>query len=113
MRIDLGLVIAFVLPLLVWLGISAAGSGSEAWDSGGYWSVGLPAIYLSASVAALLTARNVWQITLWSGVGQFAGLITTAAGLSLWPLGLMLIAVLSLPVAAVAAVTRWIRRRLG
>jgi hypothetical protein len=113
MKIDLGLITAFALPVFVWLGISAAGNGGEAWDSAGYWSVGLPAIYLAGSVAALLTARNVWQITLWSGLGQFAGLITTAAGLSLWPLGLMLIAVLSLPVAGVAAATRWIRRRLG
>lgn len=113
MKIDPGLIAAFALPLLAWLGIAAAGGGGEAWDHPAYWTVGLPAIYLAGSVAALLTARNVWQITLWSGLGQFAGLITTAAGLSLWPLGLMLIAVLSLPVAGVAAATRWIRRRLG
>jgi len=113
MKIDPGLIVAFALPALVWLGIAAAGRGGEAWDSAGYWSVGLPAIYLGGSVAAVLTAKNVWQITLWSGLGQFAGLVTTAAGLSLWPLGLMLIAVLSLPVAGVAAVTRWLKRRLA
>jgi hypothetical protein len=109
MKLNLVLVVLFLASLMVWLLISAAVGGGEAWDAAAYWSVGLPAVYLAGGVAACLTAVSVWKLALWSGLGQFAGLLLTASGLSLWPLGLVLLGVLSLPVAAVAGAARWLR----
>lgn len=110
MRLNLALAVLFLASLMVWLLVSVARGGGEAWDAPAYWSVGLPAIYLAGGVAACLTRASVWNLALWSGLGQFVGLLLTASGLSLWPLGLVLLGVLSLPVAGVAAATRWLRR---
>jgi hypothetical protein len=112
-KLDLTLAATCFVSLAAWLGVSMSSGGGEAWDNGAYWSLALPGLYLAGGVAALLTRAGVWLIALWSGLGQFAGLLMTAAGLSLWPLGLVLLAVLSLPVAAMAAVTRWAKRKLA
>lgn len=113
MKLDLILAATCFVSLGTWLGISMSGGGGEAWDKGAYWSLALPGLYLAGGIAALLTRASVWLIALWSGIGQLAGLLMTAAGLSLWPLGMILLAVLSLPVAAIAAVTRWAQRQLS
>lgn len=113
MKLDLILAATCFVSLATWLGISMSGGGGEAWDKGAYWSLALPGLYLAGGIAALLTRASVWLIALWSGIGQLAGLLMTAAGLSLWPLGMILLAVLSLPVAAIAAVTRWVQRQLS
>tara|TARA_Y100001933_G_scaffold35263_2_gene30287 strand:+ start:987 stop:1328 length:342 start_codon:yes stop_codon:yes gene_type:complete len=112
-KLDLILTATCLVSLAAWLGVSMTGGGGEAWDKGAYWSVALPGLYLAGGVAALLTRASVWLIALWSGIGQLAGLLMTAAGLSLWPLGMILLAVLSLPVAGAAAVTRWAQRKLS
>ncbi len=113
MKLDLILAALCFLSLAAWLGLSLSSGGGEAWDKSAYWSVVLPGLYLAGGIAALLTRASVWLIALWSGVGQLAGLLMTAAGLSLWPLGMILLALLSLPVAAAAAVARWVRRQLA
>jgi len=107
------LVAVFIASLVVWALVSASAGGREAWDSGAYWSVGLPAVYLAGGLAAYVSRVNAWRIGLWSGLGQFAGLLLTASGLSLWPLGMMLLAVLSLPVVAAAALTRLLKARFS
>lgn len=112
MKIDPLLAAAFTASLVVWLLVSAAAGGREAWDSGVYWAVGLPVIYALGGVAGLLGRVNVWRFALWSGIGQFAGLVLTAPGdLSLWPLGMVMMGVLSLPVAGVARLGRILKDR--
>jgi hypothetical protein len=103
----------FLVSLIVWLLVSAAAGGREAWDTSAYWSVGLPVIYLVGGLAAYVGRATTWSIALWSGLGQFAGLLLTASGFSLWPLGMMMLAVLTLPVLATAAVARWLRVRFS
>lgn len=113
MKIDPFLAVAFTASLVVWLVVSAATGGREAWDAGIYWSVGLPVIYAVGGIAGLFSRVNVWRLTLWSGIGQFAGLVLTAPGdMSLWPLGMLMMAVLSLPVAGLVHVGRVVRKRL-
>jgi hypothetical protein len=109
MKLNLVLVVLFVASLMVWLLVSVAGGGGEAWDKAAYWSVGLPALYLAGGVGACLTKVSAWKLALWSGLGQFTGLLLTASGLSMWPIGLLLLALLSLPVLAVAQAARWLR----
>ncbi|HEX7035378.1 MAG TPA: hypothetical protein VF210_06360 [Pseudomonadales bacterium] len=113
MKIDPLCAAAFTASLVVWLLVSAADGGGEAWDSGVYWSVGLPIIYGLGAVFGLVSTVNVWRLALWSGIGQFTGLVLTAPGEpTLWPLGLVMMGVLSLPVAGLAQLGRALRNRL-
>ncbi len=113
MKLDVILAAVFVASLITWLAISMAAGGGEAWDKEAYWSVGLPVIYVLGGLAAFVSRASAWKIALWSGLGQLAGLLLTASGLSLWPLGLMVMAVLSLPVLAAATVIRLLQTRLS
>lgn len=95
----------------IWLGISLAGGGGEAWDHGSYWSVGLPLLYLFAAVLGSGgkngAARAAWQIGLYQAAGQGLGLlITGSGGFSLLPLGMILLVVLALPAVAAARLGR-------
>jgi hypothetical protein len=97
--------------LAVWLLVSAAAGGGEAWDAGAYWSIGLPVIYALGGAAGYVSRLDVSRLALWSGAGQFVGLFLTAADMSLWPLGLVMLGVLSLPVAGAARLARLLRDR--
>lgn len=112
-KLDMTLAAAFALALAVWLAVSALGGGGEAWDKDAYWSVGLPVLYLTAAALAWISSASPWKLWLWSGLGQFAGLLATASGWSLWPLGLLMLAVLSLPVPVAALASRAMRRRFS
>ncbi len=111
MKTHLSSAAMFVASLIIWLAVSAASGGGEAWDGGTYWSLGLPAVYVTAAVLGWLGRGSVWSLGLWCVLGQFAGLLLTASGWSLWPLGLLMLAVLSLPAIAAAAIARFLRNR--
>lgn len=112
-KFDLTLAATFALSLLVWIAVSAAAGGGEAWDKSAYWSVGLPVIYLGAAALAWLGPATTWKLWLGSLLGQFVGLLLTASSWSLWPLGLIMLAVLSVPVPVAALVVRSLRRRFS
>ncbi len=113
MKINLSLIAIFLVSLIVWLALSAESGGGEAWDGGSYWSIGLPVIYLAGGLVGYAGRVSAWKLGLASAFGQFAGLLITASGWSLWPLGLIMLAVLSLPTAVCAALGQFLRARLS
>lgn len=96
--------------LLWWIG-GALAQRREPWDSGAYWAVAYP---LAVAWSAWLGWRFPQRPRLWALLvfgGQFAAMVVRNGELGgLWPLGLGLFAVLSLP--AMAAAGRLARRRL-
>ena len=99
--------VAFLAGAAIWIGIALAASRKEAWDSPLYFAVGMPlAIALSAALA-WIEPRKAWRWAVLPFAGQFIAMIAWQGLGSLWPLGLILMAVLSVPsIVAVLVVTR-------
>jgi hypothetical protein len=77
------------LPLLM------GGRGiREAWDTGLYWSVGVPLLLVSVAAAGFLSREAPWKLALWPIAGHaLAMAIVSKSGtdLGLLPLAIMLI----------------------
>lgn len=87
---------AVAVGVAVEIGIGQIGHRREAWDSGSYWSLGLPLMIL----ATLVCGFSARQRTVLIGYAPFAAqlltmLVKTGAG-SMLPLGVILMGVLGL-----------------
>jgi len=80
------------------LGIQIATGRREAWDSGLFWTVGLPvALLASFAVGAFTRGRNwIWTVVI-APAQVFTMMVRSVELGGLWPLTLMLSAVLSAP----------------
>jgi hypothetical protein len=98
--------------LILWTLSAAAGHQREPWDVPSYWTVSYPlAILLSAALAALYPTKP-WR---WAAVIVFSQLLVMIANGSdfgLLPVGLALLAVLSLPAIAAAFLAARLRTGL-
>lgn len=83
----------------------------EAWDVDLYWMAGLPLCYLVAGMLGYVRPHRVWRwpaaMMATQGVCM---LLFSGSGLSLLPLGLILLAVLALPGILAAWLGRCARR---
>ena len=97
--------------LLLWTLTSFLSHRREPWDATAYWTIAYPlAILLCAGLGALFPQRP-WR---WAVTVIFSQLVVMIAGgsdFSLLPLGLMLLALLSLPASAAAWIGAWFRTR--
>jgi len=95
------------------LAIHAMSGRREAWDSGEYWTVGLPVALVLSLVIGLLTRNRDW---LWTAVVVPSQVLTMtvrngALG-GLWPLTVLLSTILSFPFVLAAFVGTRFRSRL-
>lgn len=77
--------------------ISFAAGGREAWDSGLYYSFGIPAMVLAIFAISYLFPKASWRWTLAMAAGQLAAMLFGGASLSLWPLAILAMLFYSLP----------------
>jgi hypothetical protein len=92
--------------------VAAIGGRREAWDSGLYWGAGLPAAAAIAGVLGYLFPRRAWLWGLLILPAQVSAMMLRSGEISgLWPLMVVLAAVLGAPLAAASAVGGIIRRR--
>lgn len=83
----------------------------EAWDVELYWLVGLPLCYLVAGMLGYVRPYRVWRWPAAMMATQgLCMLLFASSGLSLLPLGLILLAVLALPGILAAWIGRCARR---
>jgi hypothetical protein len=90
-------VAAILAGVAVWISIGSATGRSEAWDSGLYFSVGIPIVCLVSLAIALIEPERAWRWGVLPLVGQFVWMLATQGPGNLLPLGLVMFAVLSLP----------------
>lgn len=101
--------IRFDLPLaaaagaLTWIGICIADDRREAFDSPLYLTVGLPLLAVLCFVLGRARPGRTWRIAFACGGGQALVAFVANPGANLLPLGLIAFALLSLPLAAAAA----------
>jgi hypothetical protein len=80
------------------LGIGAMSGRREAWDSGLYWSIGLPAALVVSAGVGYLAGRRGWY---WTGLivpSQVTAMMLRSGEIGgLWPLMVLLSSVLGAP----------------
>jgi hypothetical protein len=82
---------------VVCLAITTATGRKEAWDSGAYFSVGIPIMCALIFAISYLFPARAWRWTLSMAVGQSIAILSGGGSLSLWPLSIVAMAVLSVP----------------
>lgn len=96
----------------VWVGVMAASGRREAWDSGLYWSYGMPLMFLVSGVLGFAFPERPWRWALAGFAGQAAAAFVQNPTANLLPLGLVLFFVLSLPCMAGARIGAALRSGL-
>ena len=81
----------------VCIAIAIATGRNEAWDSGFYFTVGIPVMSALIFLISYLFPRRTWRWTLAMAVGQGAALALGGGSLNLWPLTIIAMAILSVP----------------
>lgn len=89
---------------MVCLVISVATGRKEAWDSNAYFSVGIPVMCALIFAIGYRFPERVWRWTLCMAVGQALAMLLAGNSLSLWPLSLVAMTMLSLPQFVVGSV---------
>ncbi len=101
--------LAIAAGAALWLATSLATGKAEAWDSSVYWSVAYPvAIALSGALGFAFPHRP-WRWAFAVMLSQAAVMMFGGAGLGLLPLGLVLLAALSLPGIVLASLAARLR----
>ena len=109
MTLPLGL--AATSGLVVWLAIGFLAGRREAWDSSLYFAVGIPVMCAIAFALAYRFPKRAWLLAIAIAFGQSLGLLLSGGSLSLWPLTIVAMTVLSLPQLAAAMVASRVSAR--
>jgi hypothetical protein len=88
--------IAIAAGIIVWVLVAALGGRREAWDSGLYW-LSLPLLYAISGALGYYVPRKAWRWGMLPFAGQFAWMLVTQPLGALAVLGLVYMAVLSVP----------------
>jgi hypothetical protein len=100
--------------LAVCLVIAAATGRREAWDSGLYFLVGIPMMCVAILAISRRFPHRTWRWTLSMAVGQGLSMAIAGSDLSLWPLSIIAMTVVSVPQFITGFVTgRMARARRG
>lgn len=107
--------VATLCGAAIWIFVALASGRGEAWDSGLYFSVGIPAVCLVSMALAFFEPERSWRWGVLPVVGQFVWMLLSQGPGNLLPLGIVVFAVLSLPSIIAARVgasiaTKWARR---
>jgi hypothetical protein len=103
--------IALGASTLLWV-VTSWGSGKvEPWDASGYWTTAYPAAILLAGGLGYFFPERPWRWALVVIFTQLVVMIVGGSGFGLLPLGMLLLAVLSLPAIALAGLAARIRLR--
>jgi len=87
------------------LGVHALSGRREAWDAAQFWTIGLPLACLVSAVIGRLARRRDWIWTLIVAPSQVLTMMVRNGELGgLWPLTLILSAILSAPFVVAAFV---------
>jgi hypothetical protein len=93
----LPLAIAALAGLLICLAISAITGKREAFDASLYFYAGIPLMCLVIFILGYHFPERPWRWTLAMAAGQALAIAIGGSSLSLWPLAIVAMAVLSIP----------------
>lgn len=93
----LPLSLSAVAGLIVCLAIMKATGKREAWDSAHYFTKGIPIMCAASFALAYFFPSRPWRWTLSMAAGQAVAMAYAGGSLSLWPLSLIAMTILSVP----------------
>lgn len=102
--------LAVVGGAAIWIAITTASGRREAWDSGLYFTLGIPALCLLGLMLGYLAPRNSWRWGVLPLVGQFLTMLATQGVGNLLPLGVVVFAFLAVPGVVAARIGAAIAR---
>ena len=82
----------------------------EPWDTPGYWTIAYPVAIALSGLLGYLFPDRPWRWAALLTFMQFVVMFLGGSGLGLLPLGLILMAILALPAAALASLCAWVRK---
>jgi hypothetical protein len=104
--------IAAIAGVALWIGASVISGKREPWDASVYWIAVYPVAVALSFLLGYFYPQRPWRWPLTLFLCQFVGMaIRNGEVGSLWPLGLALFAVLSVPGILVAKLASWLRAR--
>ena len=97
----------------IWILIALASGRNEAWDSGLYFSVGIPAVCLVSMAFAFFEPNRSWRWGVLPMVGQFVWMLISLGPGNLLPLGVIVFGVLSVPPIIAARIGAFIATKIS
>src|SRR5262249_49866842 len=97
--------ISTVASLALWAATATISGRREPWDAGFYWTMAYPAAVLLSGLLGYFFPQSPWRWAVIVMLMQLGVMLAAGSDPSLLPLGLALVAVLSLPAIAVAMVS--------
>ena len=95
----------------LWLATSGISGRTEAWDSPLYWQFAYPLAMVLAGILGYMAPQNPWRWALAIMLVQTVVLAFSTSSFGLLPLGLILFALLALPLMGAAHLMAAIRKR--
>lgn len=83
--------------LIVYLAIIIASGKNEAWDDVSYFSIGIPLMCIATFVISYLFPSKPWRWALSMAAGQSVGAILHGSALTLLPLAMIFMTIISVP----------------
>ncbi len=103
-RTAVAFTLAFVAGFAACLAVTVVTGRKEAWDSSLYFVAAMPAMTVAALALGYWFPAGAWRWALGIALGQSVAMAIGGGSLSLWPLALIAMTVLSLPQLAAALV---------
>jgi hypothetical protein len=105
--------LAAIAGAIVWLIACKLFSELEAWDNPAYFSIFVPTLAIFIGLLAFTLGGNKWGLAFIGGAGQFAVMLFNQGFGNLWPLGIIAMAVISLPSVVGGHLGHVIRRKIS
>src|SRR5262245_61957694 len=98
-------ILCLAIGIVLELGVHALSGGGEAWDSAQYWTVGLPLAIIAAGGLGFVSRQRDWLFTFAIVPSQVLTMMVRSGEIGgLWPLTVILSAILSAPFVVAAFV---------
>jgi hypothetical protein len=99
------IVVSIVTGVALELGVQAVSGRREAWDSGEYWTIGLPVVAAISFVTGFLSRGTAWRWAILVIPSQVMTMMARSGEMGgLFPLAVILAMILGLPFLLVAFV---------
>lgn len=106
--------ISVVTGMVLWFAAMTSSGKREPWDDPVYWSMAYPAAIVACGLLGFFFSNRSWRWPLALFCGQFLAMTIRAGELgNLWPLGLLLFPVMSLPGIAIAKLGGWLNDKIA
>lgn len=105
--------IALLSGIAVWAVVTVLSGRREAWDSGLYFTFGIPSLCLVAGLLGYRAPHNPWRWGVMPLVGQALWLFGTQGLGNLWLLGLVMFGIYAVPSIVTARLGAVVAKRRG